>query len=176
MGTVTGSYSYNVICPMCQRKFKNTDMKRRWDGLIVCEEDWEPRHPMDFYRTINDNHVLPFVLTNTNQVEKTWTPVYVNRTDVAGTGTITDSAAYTLNGTDVDFTVQIAITGNATTATASATLSLPITAVSSGTIRVFDYNGKFLGTGTISPSGTTCTLPDWPTTNLTINIAGTYGV
>ena len=25
-------------------------MRERWDGLIVCKPDWEPRHPQDFVR------------------------------------------------------------------------------------------------------------------------------
>jgi hypothetical protein len=59
--SVTESYNYNVICKVCDVKLKASEAKKRWDGLHpVCSECWEPRHPMDFYRTRNDNHRLPF--------------------------------------------------------------------------------------------------------------------
>jgi len=58
--TVGGSYSWNVICPVCGFKHKGQNMKKRWDGPWVCKDCWEPRHPLDFYRTRNDFHKLPF--------------------------------------------------------------------------------------------------------------------
>jgi hypothetical protein len=61
MGTVGGSYSYNAICDVCGFQFKASEMKKRWDGLIVCSEDYETRHPLDFFRVHNDYHKLPFV-------------------------------------------------------------------------------------------------------------------
>jgi hypothetical protein len=61
MGTVTGSYDYNVICKVCDFKFKASETLKRWDGLEpVCRDCWEPRHPLDFYRTRNDQHKLPY--------------------------------------------------------------------------------------------------------------------
>jgi len=43
--------SWNVICDVCGRKFKNTDVRKRWDGLVVCDGDYETRHVADFIRT-----------------------------------------------------------------------------------------------------------------------------
>lgn len=34
-----------VLCDVCGRKLYNTQSKKRWDGLIVCPNDWEPKHP-----------------------------------------------------------------------------------------------------------------------------------
>lgn len=45
------SGSWNVICDVCGRKYKNTDVKKRWDGLIVCNKDYELRHIADFIRS-----------------------------------------------------------------------------------------------------------------------------
>ena len=45
------SGSWNVICDVCGRKYKNTDVKKRWDGLIVCSKDYELRHIADFIRS-----------------------------------------------------------------------------------------------------------------------------
>ena len=44
------SGSYNVICDVCGRKYKNTDVKKRWDGLLVCSKDYELRHIADFIK------------------------------------------------------------------------------------------------------------------------------
>lgn len=41
---------WNAICDVCGFKMKASELKDRWDGLKVCEEDWEPRHPSDLYR------------------------------------------------------------------------------------------------------------------------------
>jgi hypothetical protein len=41
---------WNAICDRCGRKFKSSRLRPTWDGLMVCERDWEPRHPQDFVR------------------------------------------------------------------------------------------------------------------------------
>jgi hypothetical protein len=48
------SGSWNVICDSCGRQFKAGDLKLRWDGLMVCQGDWEPRQPQDFVRGVAD--------------------------------------------------------------------------------------------------------------------------
>lgn len=57
---VTGKGGYNAICDVCGFKFKNFQLHKRWDGLMVCKEDYEPRHILDFYKTRNDEHPLPW--------------------------------------------------------------------------------------------------------------------
>ena len=39
-----------ALCDSCGRKFKASHLKRRWDGLMVCHEDWEPRQTQDYVR------------------------------------------------------------------------------------------------------------------------------
>jgi len=39
-----------VACDVCGFVVSNEDARERWDGAIVCPEDWEPRHPQDFVR------------------------------------------------------------------------------------------------------------------------------
>lgn len=41
---------HNAICYVCGFKRKASEMLRRWDGVYVCREDWEPRQPQDFVR------------------------------------------------------------------------------------------------------------------------------
>lgn len=41
---------WNTICQLCGGKFKSDEVRKRWDGLIVCKNDWEERHILDFLR------------------------------------------------------------------------------------------------------------------------------
>lgn len=54
------SGEWNVWCMVCNRKIKSGDALKRWDGLIVCPEDFENRHPMDFLRTRQERITVPF--------------------------------------------------------------------------------------------------------------------
>lgn len=40
-----------VICGVCTKRIRANTARKRWDGLIVCAEDWEPRHSLDFIRS-----------------------------------------------------------------------------------------------------------------------------
>jgi hypothetical protein len=54
------SGTYNGICDVCGRKMKASDLKLRWDGYRVCEQDWEMRHPQELLRMFSDQRTLPF--------------------------------------------------------------------------------------------------------------------
>jgi hypothetical protein len=45
----------NVICDRCGRKYKASDLKREWNGLYTCPDDWEIRHPQDLIRSKHDD-------------------------------------------------------------------------------------------------------------------------
>lgn len=45
---------------VCNRKIKSGTALKRWDGLIVCPEDYENRHPMDFLRARQERISVPF--------------------------------------------------------------------------------------------------------------------
>lgn len=66
--------SWNVICDRCGLKFKATQVKQEWTGLMVCEECWEPRHPQDFIRTVPDRMDVPF--TRPRPADFFITPMY----------------------------------------------------------------------------------------------------
>lgn len=51
---------WNTICDSCGRKFKASSLRQRWDGLMVCNEDWETRHPQDFLRVQKERIAVPF--------------------------------------------------------------------------------------------------------------------
>ncbi len=54
------SGDWNAICQSCGRKFKASQLHKRWDGLYVCEEDFEYRHPQDFLRSRADKIAPPW--------------------------------------------------------------------------------------------------------------------
>jgi len=41
---------YWMICDVCGFKKRKSQMRRRYDGAMVCSEDWEPRHPQEIAR------------------------------------------------------------------------------------------------------------------------------
>jgi hypothetical protein len=44
-----------VICDVCGSKIRAFHARRRYDGALVCPNDWEPRHLLDYVRGIPDN-------------------------------------------------------------------------------------------------------------------------
>lgn len=59
-GWTYDSGQFNLYCDVCARKIKAQDAKHRWDGLIVCHADWEPRQPQDFVKAKIDKITIPF--------------------------------------------------------------------------------------------------------------------
>ena len=49
-----------VVCDACGREFKSNELRKRWDGLMVCDGDYEPRHPQDFVRGVADKQTVPY--------------------------------------------------------------------------------------------------------------------
>ena len=55
------SGEWNATCDICSKKIKSSQAKQRWDGFIVCPEDYEQRHPQDFVKARTDKVSVPFV-------------------------------------------------------------------------------------------------------------------
>ncbi len=49
-----------IQCDVCSKKIKASEAKHRWDGFIVCPDDYENRHPQDFIRAKMDKISVPF--------------------------------------------------------------------------------------------------------------------
>ena len=49
----------NAICDGCGFKFKASQLRKRWDGYMVCEDDWEPRHPQDLVEARIRRNISP---------------------------------------------------------------------------------------------------------------------
>ena len=51
---------WNALCDVCGFKFKASELKRRWDGYMVCDADYEQRHPQDLIRLKPDRQAVPW--------------------------------------------------------------------------------------------------------------------
>ena len=47
------------MCDVCGFKFRAFELRRRYDGALVCGPDWEPRHPQDYVRGVPDHSAAP---------------------------------------------------------------------------------------------------------------------
>lgn len=47
------------ICDRCGFKMRASQTFKTWEGLYVCAEDYETRHPQDFVRGRKDNQNVP---------------------------------------------------------------------------------------------------------------------
>lgn len=52
------SGDHNAICDSCGRKYKASTMQMRWDGLFVCPDDYEVRHPQLSLRVHADKQTV----------------------------------------------------------------------------------------------------------------------
>ena len=53
--------TWKVVCDVCGIQHPSDQVKKRWDGLMVCEKDWEMRHPQTLYNYKNHTAVPTFV-------------------------------------------------------------------------------------------------------------------
>lgn len=55
--------TWKVVCDVCGFWYASDKIKDRWDGLKVCHDDWEPKHPQLYIRVFPETIVPPFVRT-----------------------------------------------------------------------------------------------------------------
>jgi len=67
------SGEHSAICDICGMKFKASKLRLRWDGLMVCRDDFEVRHPQELIRSIPDQNKLSW--TRPEAVDKGSTPL-----------------------------------------------------------------------------------------------------
>lgn len=36
-----------LVCDVCGFDYRKSQMRKRWDGAMVCHKDYESRHPQD---------------------------------------------------------------------------------------------------------------------------------
>lgn len=57
-----------AVCDVCGRKYKSSLLAKRWDGLMCCPDDWEPRQPQDFVRGVKDLQLSPWIRDEASDV------------------------------------------------------------------------------------------------------------
>lgn len=55
-------------CDVCGFKHHASDIKKRWDGLMVCPDDFESDHPQKFLRVQNETMNVPWVREETTDL------------------------------------------------------------------------------------------------------------
>lgn len=76
-----------AICDVCGNRYDASKIKLRWDGLRVCEKDWEPRHPQDYLVTAPADPVpVPFTRPEPTDQFITILCTLQDRSGVAGYG------------------------------------------------------------------------------------------
>lgn len=84
--------NYWAECDRCGVDYRIQDLRKTWDGLLVCENDWEPRQPQDFVKAVID--------TITPQ-GPTRPPQPVKSTDITYTTTGEDTIPSTTHGNSI---------------------------------------------------------------------------
>lgn len=51
---------WKVVCDVCGFEFGSNDVRKRWDGLYVCDKDFETRHPQDLIKAKTEKGSPPF--------------------------------------------------------------------------------------------------------------------
>jgi hypothetical protein len=76
-----------ALCDVCQHRYYASELRKRWDGYMVCKHDWEPRHPLDFLKVKPEHNFPSFIRTETDpEITITSTPesVQITLTDENG--------------------------------------------------------------------------------------------
>lgn len=47
-----------AICDECGFRVRFSETRKRWDGMRVCNADFEPRHPQDYVRGKRDRQAV----------------------------------------------------------------------------------------------------------------------
>lgn len=59
--------TWAVNCDVCGFRFPSNKLQKRWDGAMVCQDDFEPRHPQTLIKVRGETAVPSY--TRKNPVE-----------------------------------------------------------------------------------------------------------
>ncbi len=51
---------WKAVCDRCGFEFYSFELKKEWQGLMVCHPCYETRHPQDFVRAVPDRQGVPW--------------------------------------------------------------------------------------------------------------------
>lgn len=84
---------WNAICDICGQKKKSSELRKNWEGLMVCESDWEVRHPQELIRVRGERVATPWSRSEP-------TDVFIENASAFGSSTINDEEinGFVING------------------------------------------------------------------------------
>lgn len=53
--------NWKVTCHVCGFWYPSDEIQKRWDGLLVCPDDYETRHPQTLIRVRGETAVPSFI-------------------------------------------------------------------------------------------------------------------
>lgn len=69
MSTYFKKGEWNAVCDRCGGEYKSSQIKEEWDGLRVCRECFDPRHPQDFVKGVKDDQSVAWTRPEGADVE-----------------------------------------------------------------------------------------------------------
>lgn len=103
------SGSWNVICDVCGFKFKSTQILKRWDGLMVCHEDYEIDHPQKYLRVHETGESVPYVRQDVDTFQ---TVCYIYQIPAYADLCVADCAQADKNSPSYQFCLSLIATSN----------------------------------------------------------------
>lgn len=73
---------WRVICDVCGFKFHSGDLRKRWDNLMVCQKDYETKHPQLYLRLRSFQSVPSY--RRQEQPDQFISPSYISTTGLPG--------------------------------------------------------------------------------------------
>jgi hypothetical protein len=68
---------WNAHCDVCSFKYKAAQLRKRWDGLMVCKHDYEPDHPQKYLRVSERSPSVPWVRHQNDNPNETGHVCYI---------------------------------------------------------------------------------------------------
>ena len=78
---------WNVVVDCCGRTRKFSQTRKQWDGLIVCPEHYDARHPLDFIKSTYDDQRVPVARPESARLYRIDLDGTVDTTNVITNGT-----------------------------------------------------------------------------------------
>ena len=139
---------WNAACYVCGRKFKASTLRRHWQGYWVCAKDWEPRHPQDFVRGVQDVQTVPWAQPMTDTFQGYIACGNAGGSANALTLTPTTATPGPYPGQSFQFTATATNTGAATATVNGTVVTIELAGAAlvagdivSGTVYVLTYDG-----------------------------------
>ncbi len=60
--------TWAVNCDVCGFRFPSDKLKKRWDGAMVCHDDWETRHPQTLIKVRGETAVPEYTRHNSDNL------------------------------------------------------------------------------------------------------------